>query len=62
MERTDLGVKGRDRNGELFAVFFRQVVGIEVKPYGCAIRLTTGELIPLSMGRERAKLLFSKFD
>ena len=62
MERTEKGVKGRDRNGNLFAVFFGQVAGIESKPYGCAIRLTTGELIPLSMGRERAKILFSKFE
>lgn len=62
MQRTEQGVKGKDRNGNLFAVFFAQVARIESKPYGCGVRLTTGELIPLSMGRERAKIMFAKFD
>ena len=60
IERTDMGVKGRDRNGQLFAIHFYQVSTVEKKPYGSAVRLDTGELIPLSMGYERAKLLFNK--
>jgi hypothetical protein len=62
MERTEQGVKGRDRNGNIFAIFYEQVCRVESRPFGCAIRLTTGEAIPLSMGRERAKIMFAKFD
>lgn len=59
-ERTGLGVKGRDRNGVEYAIFYFQVKDIEKRPYGCDIRLDTGEAIPLNMGYDRAKGVFTK--
>lgn len=59
MERTVLGVKGRDRNGKFFAVFYAQVVRIKQRPYGCDVQLDTGDLIPLTMGRSKATRLFT---
>lgn len=59
MERTANGVRGRDRNGHVFAVHFWQVENVIKKPYGCDILIETGERIPLSMGYERAKVMFN---
>lgn len=60
MKRTDNGVIGNDRNGVLFAIYFEQVENIEKTPYGAGIRLSTGELIPVTMGYERAKAFFHR--
>ena len=61
MKRTANGVIGVDRNGQTFAIYYEQVENIEKTRYGCAIRLGTGELIPIScMGYDIAKDFFRR--
>ncbi len=60
MTRTPLGVKGRDRKGRFFAVYYAQVVRIKRRAYGCDVQLDSGELIPLNMGRAKATKLFTR--
>lgn len=57
--RVKGGVKGRDANGVDFAVFYWQVAEINKTPYGAAVRLWTGELIPISCaGYDTVKATF----